>query len=163
MQKKALSELLEIIVDGSLDHDDIQAMLNEVIAAADDAAAYLANDPQSAYRPELNLPLWQWVLLEQLEDGLLFRADDIPALYAQIIDAFGDDELELPLAGLDGLSEQAALYKVQDELEPTFTLVNFSQPFGARWQTVLVRNQKLSRFLDLAKALEIPARPSDLA
>lgn len=160
MNQKHLNELFDIIVDGSLDADDISAMSLEVSKAHADAAAYLQADSESKYQDGYPLPLWEWVLLEQLEGDLLFHASQVDALYAQIVDAFGEDELDLSVADLAGLDDAAALAKVQDELAPTYTLVDFSVSVAGEKQLVLVRSAKLERFFELCAALGIKARAS---
>ncbi|WP_410499295.1 hypothetical protein [Chitinibacter sp. S2-10] len=157
MNQKHINELFEIIADGSLDAEDIAAMSAEVIKAHADPAAYLQADTGSQYQESYPLPLWEWVLLEQLEGGLIFHATTIDALYAQIVDAFGDDELDLTVADLAGLDAVVALSKVQEELAPTYSVVDFSQSVADEKQVVLVRTAKLARFLELSAALGIHA------
>ncbi|WP_157669446.1 hypothetical protein [Chitinibacter sp. GC72] len=157
MNQKHINELFEIIADGSLDAEDIAAMSDEVLKAHADAAAYLLDDAESQYQQSYPLPLWEWVLLEQLEGGLIFHAPHIDALYAQIVDAFGDDELDLAVADLAGLDAAAALAKVQDELAPTYSVVDFSKSVAGEKQVVLVRTAKLARFLELSAALGLQA------
>jgi hypothetical protein len=160
MNQKHINELFEIIADGSLDAEDIAAMTAEVVKAHADAAAYLLEDAESQYQPSYPLPLWEWVLLEQLEGGLIFHAPTIDALYAQIVDAFGDDELDLTVADLAGLVAAVALTKIQDELAPTYSLVNFSVSVAGEQQLVLVRTAKLERFFELTSALGLSAAAS---
>jgi hypothetical protein len=156
MNSAHITELFDIIADGSLDAADIAAMSAEVNSAAQDPAAYLANDPSSAYTEAAGIPVWEWVLLEQLEGGLVFRGDTIAALYEQITEAFGEDELDLAVSELASLSEVDAAAKVAEELAPLYTRVNFSKPIGgAKLQVVLVRTTKLERFSELAAELGV--------
>jgi hypothetical protein len=160
MNQTHITELFTIIADGGFEPNDIAAMSAEVLKAASDAESYLANDKDSAYPTNAAIPLWEWVLIEQLEDGLIFRASKADALYAQIEDAFGEGELSLTSAELTALSNSDALQLIQKELAPTYTLVNFSKPLNDEMQVLLLRSNKLSRFLVLCKTLELIATPS---
>lgn len=158
MNQAKINELLTILADGSLEAEDIAAMTAEVAKAAADANAYLANDPESQYSAASGMPLAEWVLLEQLEGGLIFRGDTVADVYEQITDAFGEDELDLAVSELISLSEADATVKVAEELAPLYTRVNFSRPIGgAKLQVVLVRTAKLDRFLELAAELGVSA------
>ncbi|AMC34637.1 hypothetical protein [Janthinobacterium sp. B9-8] len=160
MNQTHITEFFDLIADGGLEQNDILAMSAEVLKAANDAESYLANDKESAYQAHFAIPLWEWVLIEQLEDGLLFRANKADALYAQIEEAFGDGELELTSAALKDLSNADALCLIQKELDPAYTLVNFSKPLNDEMQVLLMRSNKLDRFLALCKTLELAAAPS---
>ncbi|WP_297574373.1 hypothetical protein [uncultured Deefgea sp.] len=148
-------ELFELIADGGLDHDDILAMSAEVIAAQQDPIAYRARHAADFYPSEMAVPLWEVVLLEQLADGLIFNAQSIPALYQHISEAFGEGELELQASALAELSETSALKAIQDELNPNFTLIDFSQ--REQMQMLLVRTHHLTAFFKLCQALNIQA------
>ena len=152
--QKQITELFEFIADGGLDHEDILAMTAEVVAAQQDPVAYRARHAEGFYSAETTTPLWESVMLEQLADGLLFKADSVPALYAQISEAFGEDELELTAAALDGLTDISAIKAIQDELNPNFTLVDLGR---APQQIVLIRTHNLPNFLRLCQDLNLPA------
>ncbi|WP_255989379.1 hypothetical protein [Chitinolyticbacter albus] len=164
--QQPIHELLEILADGGLDAADLDAMTAEVSKAAADAAAYLASDTGSGYpafqaqRGDTAMPLWQWVLLEQLEGGLVFHGSTAAELYAAIVDAFGDDELDLAPAALANLDEASAWQQVREALAPAYTLVDFAQPIDARRQIVLVRSTRLERFSGLASELGLAANPA---
>ncbi|WP_028455544.1 hypothetical protein [Chitinilyticum litopenaei] len=157
--QQQIHELFEILADGGLDAADLDALSAEVGKAAADADAYLAADSASGYPAfqarlgEAAMPLWQWVLLEQLEGGMVFRGSTPAAIYAEITDAFGEDELDLAPEALAGLDDATALQHIRAELAPSYTLLDFAQPVDARRQTVLVRSAKVARFAELASAL----------
>lgn len=153
--KKQIVEILELIADGGLDQEDILAMAAEVLAAHQDPEAYRARHEAGYYPAESAIPLWETVLLEQLEDGLLFKADTVAALYEQISDAFGEGELDLVAESLDGLTDISAIKAIQDELNPNFTMVDFS--ISNDRQLVLIRSHYLPQFLKLCKELNIQA------
>jgi hypothetical protein len=153
MQQQII-ELFEFIADGGLDQDDILAMTAEVIAAQQDPEAYRARHEAGFYPESAAMPLWETVMLEQLADGLLFNAASVPALYAQISEAFGEDELDLKAEALNGLTDISAIKAIQDELNPNFTLVDLS---SKPQQIVLIRTHNLANFLKLCKALSIQA------
>lgn len=154
MQKQII-EVLELIADGGLDHEDILAMTAEVMAAQQDPDEYRARHEAGFYPTDSAIPLWETVLLEQLEDGLLFKADTVAALYAQISDAFGEGELDLAAESLNGLTDISAIKAIQDELNPNYTLVDFS--ISQDRQLVLIRTHYLANFLKLCKELNIQA------
>ncbi|MGL4995759.1 MAG: hypothetical protein ACRC01_07000 [Deefgea sp.] len=152
---KQIIEILELIADGGLDHEDILAMTAEVMAAQQDPEAYRARHEAGFYPLDAAIPLWETVLLEQLEDGLLFKADTVADLYAQISDAFGENELDLAAESLTGLTDISAIKAIQDELNPNYTLVDFS--VSKDRQLVLIRTHYLANFLKLCKELNIQA------
>ncbi|HSC81632.1 MAG TPA: hypothetical protein VLC08_14840 [Chitinolyticbacter sp.] len=164
--QQPIHELLEILADGGLDAADLDAMTAEVGKAAADAAAYLAADTTSGYpafkalRGDAAMPLWQWVLLEQLEGGLVFRGSTVAELYTAIIDAFGEDELETAPAALANLDEASAWQQVRETLAPAYTPLDFAQPIDAHRQIVLVRSTRLERFAELVNTLELAANPA---
>ncbi|WP_028453381.1 hypothetical protein [Chitinilyticum aquatile] len=164
--QKQIHELFEILADGGLDAADLDALTAEVGKAAADADAYLAADSASGYpafaasNGDAAMPLWQWVLLEQLEGGMVFRGNRIAELYDDILDAFGEGELDLAAETLAGHNEDAALKLVLEELAPAYTLVNFAQPIDARRQMVLVRSTKLESFLAVCRELNLPISPA---
>ncbi|AZN35917.1 hypothetical protein [Iodobacter ciconiae] len=160
MNQTHITEFFDLIADGGLEQNDIMAMSTEVLKAEKDAEAYLANDKESAYQAHFAIPLWEWVMIEQLEGGLIFRAKQADALYAQIEDAFGEGELDLAATALKELSNADALALIQKELAPAYTLVNFSKPLNDEMQIVLIRSNKLERFLALCETLELSAAPS---
>ncbi|WP_293935626.1 hypothetical protein [Iodobacter sp.] len=160
MNHALITELFEIIADGGLEENDIAAMSAEVIKAHADAQTYLANDPASSYKEEFAIPLWEWVLLEQLEDGLIFKSSQAEELYKQIEDAFGEGELELSADALTALTTAGALSRIQNELAPAFTLINFSKNVANEMQILLVRSNKLERFMALCQALGLAATAS---
>lgn len=153
MQKQII-ELFEIIADGGLDHEDILAMSAEVMAAQQDPDAYRARHEAGFYPSDSLIPLWETVMLEQLADGLLFKADTVAALFTQISEAFGEGELDLTVESLNGLTDISAIKAIQDELNPNFTLVDLSI---APQQIVLIRTHNLASFFKLCQALNIKA------
>jgi len=157
MNHAHISELFDIIADGGLEANDIAAMSAEVIKAHADAQTYLANDPASQYKEEFAIPVWEWVLLEQLEDGLIFKASQADQLYKQIEDAFGEGELELSADALTALTTAGAINRIQNELAPAYTLINFSKSVSSEMQILLVRSNKLERFMVLCQALGLAA------
>ncbi|MBM3114419.1 hypothetical protein [Jeongeupia naejangsanensis] len=165
MQQR-IHELFDLLADGGLDAADLDAMATEVDQAAADAETYLAADAASGYPAfkaqlgEAAMPLWQWVLLEQLEGGLVFRGHTAVELYAEIVDAFGEDELELAPDALAGLDEAGAWQQVSAALAPAYTPVDFAQAIDARRQIVLVRSAKLDRFLALSREIGLTAHPA---
>lgn len=160
MNQTQITELFSIIADGGLEANDIAAMCAEVVKAEADPQTYLANDPKSNYKADFTIPLWQWVLLEQLEDGLIFRAAKADELYKQVEDAFGEGELVLTSAELKDIQATEALALIQKELDPTYTLVNFSQPLNGEMQLILLRSNKLGRFTELCRTLDIAVSPA---
>ena len=157
---KLITELLEIIADGGFDQDDILAMSTEVSNAHANPAEYLEQNPSTNYPADCKMPVWEWVLLEQLSDGLTFRSSKIDAIYAQIVDAFGDDELDLMPEQLAEIDSLAAIKLIQEELSPHYTLLNFSDSLNEEMQVILVRSHHLPRFLALCQELGIQATPS---
>ena len=153
--KKQIIEVLELIADGGLDQEDILAMAAEVLAAQQDPEEYRARHEAGFYPTDSAIPLWETVLLEQLEDGLLFKGTTVAELYAQISDAFGEGELDLAAESLNGLTDISAIKAIQDELNPNYTLVDFS--VSPNRQLVLIRTHYLANFLKLCKELNIQA------
>ncbi|WP_148715286.1 hypothetical protein [Chitinolyticbacter meiyuanensis] len=162
-QQQQIHELFEILADGGLDTADLDAMTAEVGKAATDAEAYLAVDTTSGYptfkaqHGDNAMPLWHWVLLEQLEGGLVFRGSTVAELYASIVDAFGEDELDLSPATLAELDDAGAWHQVRSALAPAYTPADFAQRSDARRQIVLVRSTRLERFTELCSALGLTA------
>ncbi|WP_203563834.1 hypothetical protein [Deefgea sp. CFH1-16] len=150
-------ELFELIADGGLEHEDLLAMTAEVTAAQQDPSAYRARHAADFYPSETAVPLWEVVLLEQLADGLIFNAQSMPALYQQISEAFGEGELELQASALTELSETSALKAIQDELNPNFTLIDFSD--RDQKQMLLIRTHHLTAFFQALPSAQYSSQP----
>jgi hypothetical protein len=165
--KDALTELITLISSGCMTEEEIARIADEATRAYVDPEGFLQVDPEVNYDDGFPIPLGEWVVVGSLPETVLFQADRVDELLAQIIDSFGPDVTfnvrPKQLAKTDPLT---ALRRVQVQLSSMYrekggyVLIDFSTPLDTEWQAVLVYTSDLPRVMELAAGLNITAKAS---
>lgn len=168
--KQQLAELIGLLSSGALEETDIATIVDQVMAAVDAPDTFLANNPDIYFEEDFPLPLWEWVLLNELPAEVLFNADNLVDLYQQLMESFGDDAgFELQPDQLDEEDPLLALEQIQNQIQQFgldhggYTLIDFSQSLGDDIQVAMVYAQDLPRIQQLCDELGIYVAASDEA
>lgn len=167
--QQQLTELVTLLSSGALEDEDVTTIVNQVLAAAEDGEGFLAANPDIYYEDDFPLPLWEWVLVNELPLEVLFVAPSLDELYPQLLEAFGEDTeagltVEQIMACDDALQ---ALELIQAQLAQFnaenggYILVDFSQSLTDEMMVAMVYRNDLPRLQELCDELGIYIAPSD--
>lgn len=162
-----LHALLTCISSGCLPAEEISRIAAEAAQAYADPQGFLDANPDINYDDSFPIALGEWVIVGSLPDTVLFQADDMADLFAQIKASFGPDmSFTLQARQLAKADLLTALRRVQIQLSAFsqdrggYVLMDFSTPLDDELQAVLVFGDDLDGVLAHCAALGIHAAPA---
>ena len=162
-----LAELIRLISSGCMSDEDIIRIADEAAQAYADPQAFLQANPDINYDDDFPIPLGEWVIVGSLPDTVLFQADTYEALFAQIVESFGESvAFVLKPRQLAKTDPVKALNRIQTQLSSLYpekggyVLVDFSEPLDDELQAVLVYTSDVDQVMKLAVEVGIFAVPA---